>query len=124
VTTLAEVRVMALDLPEAEERDHHGMDSFRVRGKIFATVPDPTHLRVMAGEEEIRAAVAEHPGVCEPFTWGKRLACVVVDLGPAPRRLVRELLEEAWANKAPRALAQRGPRSPGSATPAKHQPTG
>ena len=40
MTTLRRARQLALALPEATEQDHHGMASFRVRGKIFATVPD------------------------------------------------------------------------------------
>ena len=41
------------------------MASFRVRGKIFATVPDAEHIRVMAGEAEILAAVATDSTSCE-----------------------------------------------------------
>jgi hypothetical protein len=47
MATLAQARKIALALPEATEQDHHGALSFRVRGKIFATVPDSEHLRVM-----------------------------------------------------------------------------
>ena len=60
MTTLAQARKIALALPEATEEAHHELTSFRVRGKIFATVPDDTHLRVMVDEMEIRAAVAEN----------------------------------------------------------------
>jgi hypothetical protein len=105
MTTLAQARKLALALPEATEQDHHGMTSFRVRGKIFATVPDDTHVRVMVDEMEIRAAVAENPSACHEFYWGKRLACVVVDLGTATPALLEELLTEAWARKAPKRLA-------------------
>jgi len=55
VITLEAARRVALEFPEATEQDHHGMASFRVRGKIFATVPDDTHVRVMVDEDEIRA---------------------------------------------------------------------
>jgi len=104
VTTLARARTIALGLPEATEQDHHDMTSFRVRGKIFATVPDDTHLRVMVDETEIRAAVAQNPNACQEFYWGKRLACVVVHLPRATAALVEELLTEAWARKAPKKL--------------------
>jgi hypothetical protein len=77
---MSEVRKLALGLPEAVEQDHHGMPSFRVRGKIFATVPDPDHIRVMVEEADSRAAVDEDPVACEEF-WRRR----------APRRLVEEL---------------------------------
>jgi hypothetical protein len=102
-------RSIALSLPDAEERDHHGMPSFRVRGKIFATVPDEDHLRVMAGEAEIHAAVAEDPVSCREFFWGRQLACVVVDTRSADPDLVRSLLLEAWARKAPPALVREHP---------------
>lgn len=96
----------ALSLPEAAQQDHHGLPSFRVRGKIFATVPDDDHLRVMVDEGEIRAAAAEDPAAFAEFWWGSRLSCVVVDLRAAPPDQVRELLTEAWRRKAPKRLVQ------------------
>ena len=99
-------RRLALALPEATEQDHHDMSSFRVRGKIFATVPDEHHLRVMVDEDHIRAVATAHPRVCEEFYWGTRLSCVVVDLRRASKALVDELLTDAWARKAPKALVR------------------
>ncbi|HXQ76181.1 MAG TPA: hypothetical protein VN791_06760, partial [Acidimicrobiales bacterium] len=61
-------------------------------------------LRVMVDETEIRAAVAENPDVCEELYWGKRLACVVVNLRRARADLVEELLTDAWIRKAPKKL--------------------
>lgn len=106
MTTLEAARELALSLPEVSEEDHHGMDSWRVRGKIFATVPDQDHIRVMVEEPEVHAAVEENPSCCEPFYWGSRLACVVVSLPRAEAGLVRELLVEAWCRKAPKRLVQ------------------
>jgi len=37
-----DARTYALSLPGAQEQIHHGMASFRVRGKIFATVTQNT----------------------------------------------------------------------------------
>jgi hypothetical protein len=99
-------RSLVRALPETTQQDHHGMASFRVRGRIFATVPDDGHVRVMVNEPEILAAVSECPAGCEPFYWGKRLACVVVDVAAAPAALLEELLAEAWLRRAPRSLAQ------------------
>lgn len=101
---LAEVAAFALELPEAVEQDHHGMRSFRVNSKIFATVPDEQHVRIMLNQEDILAAVAEDPHACTELRWGKRLACVVVDIQRAPAPLVKELLEDAWHRKAPARL--------------------
>jgi hypothetical protein len=103
--TQYDVRLMALGLPETTEQDHHGMTSYRVRGRIFATVPDERHVRIMADEPEILAAVAEDPDTYGPFYWGKRLACVVVDASSADGERIRELLVDAWLKKAPKSAA-------------------
>jgi len=97
---------MALALPETTEEAHHDMSSFRVRGKIFATIPDDAHLRVMVDEMEIRAAVAANPDVCQELYWGKRLAAVVIDLKRAKPLVVKDLLTDAWIGKAPKKLVE------------------
>lgn len=99
MTTLAQARKMALALPETVEQDHHGMASWRVKGKIFATVPDDAHVRIMLGEDGIREAIAEHPDFCQPMYWGKRLATAVVTLRTAPAGVVGEMLADAWEFK-------------------------
>jgi len=102
--TMKEARELALGLAETTEQDHHGMPSWRVRGKIFATVPDDDHVRVMVDQEDIRAVVAQYPKACEEVWWGSRLACVAVDLRSAPHRLIKELLLDDWRRKAPRQI--------------------
>jgi hypothetical protein len=99
--TADDARTLALALPGAVERDHHGRPSFRVAGRIFATLWTPTTLNVMAGEERIMAAVAETPDVCETVVWGGRLSAVRVDLERASATLVEDLLGEAWSRRAP-----------------------
>ena len=101
---MKEARALALGLAATAEQDHHGIPSFRVQGKIFATVPDPHHIRIMVDQDDIRAVAAQYPDSCEEFWWGKKLACVVVDLRSAPRHLVGELLLDAWRRKAPRQI--------------------
>jgi hypothetical protein len=103
----SDVRQIALSLPEVTEQDHHGMVSFRVQNKIFATVPDDEHVRIMVNEPAIPAAVAEFPDVCEPFYWGRRLACVVVNISGASSMLVEDLLTDAWLRKSPRRVERR-----------------
>jgi hypothetical protein len=102
--SMNEARELALGLAETTEQDHHGMPSWRVQGKIFATVPDRDHVRVMVDKDDIRAVAAQYPAACQEFWWGPRLACVVVDLRTAPRHLVIELLHDAWRRKAPKRL--------------------
>jgi hypothetical protein len=108
---------LALSLPEVTEQDHHGMPSFRVNGKIIATVPDPGHVRVMAPEAEIHAAVAEDAETFCPYYWGKRLSCVVVDLERVGADGLYELLADAWSAKAPDRLVGAFRPQPGRVAP-------
>jgi hypothetical protein len=102
---LEEARRFALSLPETTEQPHFDKSSFRIRGKIFATVPPGRqHLHVFVDEHEARASVAEAPSVFEELWWGKRLSGVRVRLRPAEAQQVCELLEEAWRRKAPKRL--------------------
>jgi hypothetical protein len=99
-----ELRRIALALPEAVEQDHHGRPSFRVKGKIFATIWDAEHTNVMLDEDGIRTAVHLHPDVCQEQWWGSRLAAVRVDLRRANKGLMSELYADAWEGKAPARL--------------------
>jgi hypothetical protein len=101
-----EARGLALSLPEAVEQDHHGRPSFRVAGRIFATLWDPEHMNVMLDEAGIRTAVQTHPDVCAEVMWGKRLAAVRVTLSAADAGLLGDLLADAWEGKAPARLSR------------------
>jgi hypothetical protein len=101
-----EARRLALALPEATEQDHHGRPSFRVAGKIFATLWDEDHMNVMIDEAGIRTVVEAQSAVCQEVWWGKRLAAVGVDLRAADAQLLAELLQDAWEHKAPARLAR------------------
>ncbi|MBV8954391.1 MAG: MmcQ/YjbR family DNA-binding protein [Solirubrobacterales bacterium] len=101
---VADARRLALALPEAVEQDHHGRPSFRVGGRIFATLWDSRHMNVMLDEPGIRTAAQAHPDACTEVWWGKRLAAVRVALARADEALLRELLEDAWERKAPARL--------------------
>lgn len=96
----AQVRRIALALRDATEQDHHGFPSFRVGGRIFATMPDEAHLNVMLDEGDVHAMVAMNWAACEALWWGKRLRGVRVNLAAATPRLVDELLEDAWRRRA------------------------
>ena len=68
-----EARALALSLPEAVEQDHHGRPSFRVGGKIFATLWTEQRLNVMLDQGGVHTAVESAPAACEEVYWGKRL---------------------------------------------------
>ena len=94
-----QARKLALEPEGTLERDHHGRPSFRVEGRIFATLWDERHVNVMLDEGGILTAVQSHPEVCSEVHWGKRLAAVRVDLDRADEGLLRELLADAWERK-------------------------
>jgi hypothetical protein len=104
VLTAEEARSLALALPEAVEQDHHGRPSFRVAGKIFATLWTESRMNVMLDEEGILTAIERTPEVCSEVWWGKRLAAVAVNLDRSDARLLAELLADAWEGKAPERL--------------------
>ena len=105
-----EARSLALGLPEAVELDHHGRPSFRVGGKIFATLWTDERMNVMLDEGGIRTAVESAPDAREEVWWGKRLTAVGVTLARTNPDRLAELLADAWEGKAPkRLLAGREP---------------
>ena len=106
MVSIDEARRIALSLPETVEQDHHGRPSFRVAGRIFATLWDAEHMNVMLDEPGIRTAVQAMPDVCSEVWWGKRLRAVRVALPRTERELLRELLTDAWEGKAPRRLTR------------------
>jgi hypothetical protein len=102
-----EARMLALSLPEAVEQDHDGRPSFRVGGRIFATLWSEERMNVMLDEDGALTAIERSPDVCEAVRWGKRLAAVGVDLARVEPEALRELLEDAWEGKAPSRLLGR-----------------
>lgn len=94
-----DARRLALALPGATEQDHHGRPSFRVSGRIFATLWDERHMNVMVDEPGILTAVETAPEVCSEFWWGRRRAAVHVALERATEPLLADLLTDAWEGK-------------------------
>jgi hypothetical protein len=98
-----DVRRLALALPGTSEAPHHERTSFRVAGKIFATMPpDGYSVNVLLDEEEARARAEESPDWVELLWWGRRLSGVRVDLAQADADVLGELLEDAHRRRAPR----------------------
>jgi hypothetical protein len=103
--SVAAVRRLALSLPDVLEAPHHDMTSFRVAGKIFATMPPAGgRLHVFVDDAEVAASCAEYPAAVEELWWGTtRRGCRVL-LPKATTPLVRELLTESWRRRAPKKL--------------------
>jgi hypothetical protein len=104
MVSVEQARQLALALPEAVEQDHHGRPSFRVGGKIFATLWDAGHMNVMLDEGGILTAIHGNPETCEEVWWGKKLAAVRVTLRLVESKALAQLLTEAWELRAPKRL--------------------
>lgn len=108
--TANDFRRLALSFPEAIESAHMDHPDFRVRGKIFATLgyPDRDSGVVKLTPEEQKEFVRSDPNVFQPVkgAWGLR-GSTSVHLPAAKIDKVREALEAAWRNTAPKKLAKK-----------------
>ncbi|HWA61413.1 MAG TPA: MmcQ/YjbR family DNA-binding protein [Caulobacteraceae bacterium] len=106
MATPSDIRRLALALPEAVEADHHGMPSFRVAGKIFATIhQDHPRMMVKLDPEDQANLSAGRPDVVSPVPgyWGRK-GSTFVAYEAADLALIETLLRMAWTNVAPKRL--------------------
>jgi hypothetical protein len=99
-------RALALALPEVEEHDHWGRPSFRVRGKIFATLwPDVQRAMLKLPPSEQAALSLRDAATFSavPGTWGVR-GSTFVELRTVDRSDFIEALQTAWRGVAPKRL--------------------
>jgi len=115
VVSQEQARSLALGLPETVEQDHHGRPSFRVAGKIFATLWDEDHMNVILDEAGILTAAQREPETCTEFWWGKRLGAIHVNLARVDPDRLADLLTDAWECKAPSSVVA------GTAAPRQRQ---
>ena len=103
---LAAVRRFALSLPETTEEPHFDLASFRVKGKIFATVPpDEKHLHVFVDGAVLdvlpgRAAEGVREAVLGQACRGPARDARRGEVGGR-----RGALAHAWRRRAPKKLA-------------------
>jgi len=102
---MSSVRRYALSLPEATEEAHFAYTSFRVRKKIFVTVPpDAAYVHIFVDDAERERAIALYPDFAQPLWWGGKVRGLRIQLSDAVPRVVKELVRKAWERKAPRNL--------------------
>jgi hypothetical protein len=101
--TLDEFRRIALAQRGASEGAHMGHSDFRVKGKIFATIPDAKRNRgmVVLSPEEQAEFMQEAPDVFSPAAgaWGRR-GCTYIALDGADPDAVGRAVHAAWRAKA------------------------
>lgn len=94
------LRRHVLSLPGAIEAPHFTYTSFRVRGKIFMTVPpDGLHAHIFVPEPERETALALEPEVCAKLWWGSKVLGLKVALAAARPAFVKGLVWQAWVGK-------------------------
>ena len=98
-------RLLALALPEAEEKSHFGKADFRVKNKIFASLPDAAHGVVKLRPEQREVMVVAEPEIFAalPGGWGDQ-GWTRIDLAKADEVTLRSALHAAWRNVAPKKL--------------------
>ncbi|MGH7024981.1 MAG: MmcQ/YjbR family DNA-binding protein [Caulobacteraceae bacterium] len=108
MTSVETIRSLALELPEASEEDHFGAPSFRVRGKIFATLR-PGRLTVKLASEDQHNLCQANPEAISPVPgyWGRK-GSTFVDPDRIDDGLAETLLRLAWSGVAPKSLSRPG----------------
>jgi hypothetical protein len=100
-----QVRRLALAQPEAVEQPHFERTSFRVRGKIFATMRDGEGAVNLALPPELAASLLETEGAAvSAVNWGSIRGWVKVELSTARPGLLEQLIPAAWSRVAPATL--------------------
>jgi hypothetical protein len=116
--TVDSFRRIAMSMPAAAEGSHMDHPDFRVKGRIFATLPpsrdDEDLGMVKLTPEQQRQFIKAKPGVFVPCqgAWGAR-GCTYVRLGDVDRSTLRRAVLTAWRNTAPkRMVAELGTDDP------------
>jgi hypothetical protein len=109
---LAAVRKFAMSLPEVTEEPHFHLASFRMRGKIFVTVPpEETHIRVFVDDALRGPALAAHPDFIEPLLWGGKVRGLSIALATAKPDVVENLVRAAWEGKTGKSVLAKSAKS-------------
>ena len=104
------IRKHALSLEAVTEEPHHNYSSFRVRGKIFVTIPpDEKFIHVFVGEEDREQALAIYPDFIEKLLWGTKVLGLRVSLGTAKPTVVKSLVSRAYETRVEK---DAGPKTP------------
>ena len=106
MVTEADVRRLALALPEVTETPHFEQTSFRVGGKIFCTAgAQPGRIMLKFDPEDQRNLADDRPDAITPVPgyWGQK-GSTYVALGALDEARLAVLIRLAWATVAPKRL--------------------
>jgi hypothetical protein len=101
------VRAIALELPEAEERETWETATFRVRNKIFVMFSDrERELWIKSTHDEQHALTSMDPDTFFVPPYVGPSGWIGVRIRTVARDELRELVTEAWRLTAPKRLVQ------------------
>lgn len=102
------VRRLILDLPGIEEGTSYGMPSFKLAGKFFARLrDDDTVLVVHLRSFEDRDGLLENePAAFFTTDHYRNYPTVLIRLARVSKRVLNEVLMDAWRRGAPRRLVK------------------
>lgn len=106
MVTADQVRTFALSLPQAEEHDHWGKPSFRVRNKIFLVIrADELRLVVKVTPEDRTALTTLEPEIYSIPPQFANTNYLFVQMDRIDPAALPALLTQAWRCVVPRRLA-------------------
>lgn len=106
------VRKHAMSLEAVTEGPHHHFSSFRVRGKIFITIPPAEDvIHILVGEEDREPAMALYPDFIEGLLWGGKVVGLRVALSSAKPAVVKALVTKAYETRVRKDAAPKVPRT-------------
>jgi hypothetical protein len=98
-------RRCALELPQAEEKSHFEHPDFRVKNKIFGSLPDETRGVVKLTPDQQQMLTEAEPKIFSPVKggWGRQ-GWTNVHLAFADEAALKSALRMSWLNVAPATL--------------------
>jgi hypothetical protein len=109
MTGEADVRELALALPETTEKPSYGTPGFRVKDRLFARIREEGDVLVIwcdsLDEKEFLIGAEPEKFFTTPHYDGH--AMVLVRLGAVDRAELAELLEDSWRLRAPKRVVER-----------------
>jgi len=100
---VSDLRRCAMSWPEATEQPHFQFTSFRVRGKIFATVPPgQDRLHLFVGDRVREQALAMHPQWAHKLLWKSKVVGLRIDLAMAAPAVVKQLIGKRGPTRHPK----------------------
>jgi hypothetical protein len=107
VASEADVRELAISLPETVEKPSYGTPGFRVRDRLFARMREEGVLVLWReSEEEKEALVEAEPEKFLTTPHYDGYPNILIRLDAVDREELAELLEESWRLRAPGSLVE------------------